>query len=229
MRNALVFSRINSVEIERCLTANGFNIVNSDPDFVICYGGDGTILLAERKFPQIPKLIIKKSRICRRYDYLFNDLEELIIKIRDQDYIMVEEIKLEVEYENTKLIGLNEVQVHSRLPIYAVRFSIKFDGELFEDLIGDGVVVATPFGSTGYYKSTGGRKFERGIGISFNNLHNKALESVVVSEDTMVTVELNRGPALIVADNDENILELKEQDAIAIRRSRSVANFISVT
>lgn len=229
MRNVLVFSRINPGEIERCLAANGFKIVNSDPDFVVCYGGDGTILLAERRFPQVPKLIIKKSKICRKYDYLVNDFDDLILKIRDQEYVIVEEIKLEVEYENSRLIGLNEIQIHSRLPIYAVRFSIKFDGRGFDDLIGDGVIVVTPFGSTGYYKSTGGSKFERGIGISFNNIHNRVIGSVIVSEDSTVNVKINRGPALILADNDENILELKEQDVIAIRRSRSVANFICVT
>ena len=137
-------------------------------------------------------------------------------------------IKLETVFKNKKLIGLNEIQIHTKLPIQAIRFSLSVDGRIFPDLIGDGAVVATPFGSTGYYKSTGGKRFQKGIGISFNNLHNKKIRSIVVPERSIIEVELNRGPAWILADNNEEIIELENNDISIIRKSKSVANFIHV-
>jgi len=228
MKSALVVSRRPTLEIEEILMKEGFKVVGESPDFIVCYGGDGTVLFAERTFPQVPKLIVKRSSICRKCDYTLNDVADVLHRIREQEFRICKEIKLEARFKEKRLIGLNEIQVHTKLPIYAVRLSLVVDGREFDNLIGDGVIVATPFGSTGYYKSTGGKHFEKGIGVSFNNLHNKKIESFVVSEDSTVTIKVNRGPALMLADNNQNFLELKDDDRFTVKRSESVANFIYV-
>jgi len=215
-------------EIKRLLKKNGFKIVNRNPDIIVCYGGDGTILYAEMKFPQIPKLIIKKSRICRKCDYSIQDIELTLSKIREKKFKLQKEMKLETDFKNRRLIALNEIQVHAMLPTHAIRFSVLIDGGRFPNLIGDGIVVATPFGSTGYYKSTGGTQFRKGIGISFNNLHNKNIESFVDPNDSIVKIIIDRGPAWVIADNNEEFLRLRDLDTITIKKSESVANFIYV-
>ena len=221
-----MFSRNKIEEINNLLIKNQFQIVDNDPDFIICYGGDGTILLAERKFPEIPKLIIKKETTCRKCDYFIDDLNDLLEKIREGSFRISKKMKLKVEYKNRKLIALNEVQIHTKLPIYAIRFQLTNNGIKHGGLIGDGVVIATPFGSTGYYKSTGGTTFDKGIGISFNNLHNKTIGSYVCAETSIVNVKIDRGPALVLADNNKNFFELNNQEHVTIRKSESVANFI---
>ena len=176
----------------------------------------------------IPKLLVKRTNICRKCDYTLNQLENVLPKIRDGKFKLQKEIKIKTEVGTKKLIGLNELQIHAKLPIYAIRFSLSVNGKKINDLIGDGIIIATPFGSTGYYASTGGKPFKKGIGISFNNLHTKKVESFTVSEDSLVKVRINRGPALILADNYERFIELKDNDLILISRSENVANFISV-
>ena len=95
LETALVISRLESSEIKRFLKKSGFKIVNSNPDLIVCYGGDGTILYAEMNFPQIPKLIIKKSRICRKCDYSLHDIGSILGKIRAQRFKLQKEMKLE--------------------------------------------------------------------------------------------------------------------------------------
>ncbi|MCW4016467.1 MAG: glycerophosphodiester phosphodiesterase family protein [Candidatus Bathyarchaeota archaeon] len=221
----VVFRRDPS-KVKSVLESEGFEVVDQNPDFIVCYGGDGTVLFSEREFPEVPKLIIKTSRACRMYDYALSDLRELLSKLKDGKYLIHFEMKLETVAKGERLVGLNEIQVHLKLPIYAVRFSLSVDGKQYNELIGDGVIVATSFGSTAYYKATGGKSFEKGLGISFNNLHNNDAKSFVVPEDSVVTLTITRGPAWLLADNNENFVALDAGDKIAIRKSESVANFI---
>jgi NAD+ kinase len=221
-----VVSRRNASEIKKALVAQGFELVDVDPDFVVCYGGDGTVLFAERKFPEVPKLIIKTSRACRKYDYKLQDLTVFLSKIKEGSYCIHSEMKLDAVAKGERLVGLNDIQVHLKLPIYAVRFSLSVDSKKFDDLIGDGVIVAPPFGSTAYYRATGGEPFKKGIGISFNNLHYKKVDSLVVSEDSVVNLTVTRGPAWLLADNNEEFIELTAGDSVKIKKSVSVASFI---
>jgi NAD+ kinase len=223
-----VISQHDTSEIEAALATERFKIVEKDPDFIICYGGDGTVLYSERTIPEVPKLIIKTSRVCRKCDYNRKDLKKLLSKIRKGNYCLHKKIKLEAEAKGKKLVGLNEIQIHLKLPIYAVRFSLSVNGIEYEELIGDGVIIATPFGSTGYYKATGGESFENGIGISFNNLHNIPAENFVVNEDSVVRLDIIRGPAWLLADNNEDFFELDVGDSVVVRMAETIANFIYV-
>jgi len=83
---------------------------------------------------------------------------------------------------------------------------------LGKEFIGDGLVVATPFGSTGYYRSITDSYFELGIGIAFNNSTEQA-DSLVVKEQRQIKVLITRGPALLYADNQTKIINLKEQES----------------
>ena len=186
LERVLITSLTKSPKLENILTENNFLIVDENPDFIISYGGDGTILFSERRHPHVPKLIIKKENTCRKCDYSIDQLPDILKKIRKGKYEMRHEMKLETVFKQRKLVGLNEMQIHAKLPISAIRFVLTVDGRIYENLIGDGVVIATPFGSTGYYKSTGGKQFTRGIGISFNNLHNQRIKSLVASENSVV-------------------------------------------
>jgi NAD+ kinase len=223
----VVFRRDPS-EVRKVLATEGFELVDEDPDFVVCYGGDGTVLFGERVFPEVPKLIIKTSRVCREYDYTLDELRDVLLKVRGGNYCLHKKMKLETEAKGRKLVGLNEIQIHPKLPTQAVRFSLSVDGKECKDLIGDGVIVATPFGSTAYYAATGGKRFKEGIGVSFNNLHGQREKSFVVSEDSVVTVTVSRGPVWLLADNNEDFIELYAGDTVAIRKSGSTANFIYV-
>jgi NAD+ kinase len=229
LESVLVASRQDTSKIKGVLAEEGFKIVEENPDFIVCYGGDGTVLFSERKFPEVPKLIIKTSRVCRKFDYTSGELRNILSKISEGNYCLHKKMKLETEAKGKKLVGLNEIQIHPKLPIYAVRFSLSVDGKEYEDLIGDGVIVATPFGSTGYYKATGGKRFTEGIGISFNNLHNRNMESFVVPEVSTIKLTISRGPAWLLADNNEDLIELRTKNTVTIRKSESIANFIYVS
>jgi NAD+ kinase len=226
LQKVLIVSLQESPSIERILLEADFTHVEKDPDFVICYGGDGTLLHAERKFPGVPKLVVKKANAYRRVDYNLHEVRAVLMEIKRGNFRIQEEMKVEAHFMSRTLTGLNEIQIHTKLHASAIRFSLSVDGRNFANLIGDGAIIATPFGSTGYYKSTGGKRFLKGIGISFNNLHNQRVHSFVVSEDAVVSLKVVRGPALILADNDDTSFELDENDVASVRKAEGKARFI---
>src|SRR3972149_10222584 len=152
MQKAAVCSATDKLRLKKELKKAGFRVVEKNPDFVLCYGGDGTILYAERKYPGIPKLAIKNTRICHRCEIKSNGLGVPLANIRAHNYTTTRETKLEAIYGKKKYLALNEIQIHNKLPTRAIRFSLQVNEKKFDELIGDGVIIATPFGSTAYYQ-----------------------------------------------------------------------------
>lgn len=232
-----VVSLKNTQRIIEILNMFGYDIDNNKPDFVITYGGDGTVLFSERRYPGIPKITIRAGSVGFKCMYSEDDLEDVLIKIDKGEYTLKEEIKLETTFQGRKYLSLNEVQLHNSSPIKAVRFSVYIEDEiLFENVIGDGVVIATPFGSSAYYSSVGGKKFESGIGIALNNPYNVKNEPVVIDEgfDYNITIKVLRDDGLLLFDNDDNMIKIdrlklsKGDDKIVVKRSKDTAKFVSI-
>ncbi|RLI96454.1 MAG: hypothetical protein DRO96_03055, partial [Candidatus Aenigmatarchaeota archaeon] len=126
------------------------------------------------------------------------------------------------------LVALNEIQLHNKKPTKALRFNVYVDKKcVFETVVGDGVVISTPYGSGAYYKSTGGKPFCKGIGIALNNPHNHR-HALVVDESSTVEVELLREEAQLFSDNNEkNMISLSPKDRIIIKKHIKSARFIT--
>ncbi len=228
MQKVAICSTGNKKFLSSELRKAGFKIVDEKPDWVLSYGGDGTILYAERKFPGVPKLAVKNTKICHRCEIKSDGLKGPLASIKSHNYTITKETKLEAAVGRQKVVALNEIQIHNKLPTRAIRFSMQVDEKKFDDLIGDGVITATPYGSTAYYQSTGGIPFEAGIGISFNNLFLKKVSSFIVSDNSVIKIKIGRGPALLIADNSEKFIELKDGDVVEVKKCEEKAQFIKI-
>lgn len=203
-------------EIEKIAEKAGFKIVKNNPDIIASYGGDGTFMEAENKYPGILKFALKKSKICKLCQNL--PIEESLRKIIAGEYIEREEIKIETVFGNTKIIGLNEIIVHNIDPRRAIRYEIFVNGKkIGGEIIGDGVVVSTPHGSTGYYRSITDSFFEVGIGIAFNNSTEQA-DHMVLKDSSEIVIKITRGKAIVYADNNNEEIILDDGDEIVVRK-----------
>ncbi len=204
----------------------GFELVDTDPDIIASYGGDGTIMHAEYDFPGIPKFILKNSKTCKKGIDL--PPEELLKKIFDKEYIIEESHKLEAVLGNERIMGFNEIIVHNADPRSALRYEIFVDKrQIGNVIIGDGIVVATPYGSTGYFRSITDSFTEIGIGVAFNN-STEQLDHMVLREDAVITVKIMRGPGVAYADNQEKEIFLKVGDILIIKEAKDVARIIKL-
>jgi len=213
-----------SIEIESLLKSKGFNIVQNDPDFIVSYGGDGTVMKSESIYPGTPKIVLRNSLICKKCSTLSN--EEVLDKVIKQDYFIENLIKLEAVVKKHVLIGFNEVMVHNKDPRSGIRYSVTINGKkISKEIIGDGVVVATPYGSTGYYRSITDSFTEVGIGVAFNNSTEQA-DHMVLKDDSIIELHLSRGPAEVYADNHHECVEINDGDMVLIKKSTETAKIV---
>ena len=207
--------------------------LSNNPQIIISYGGDGTILLSERFYPEIPKLFLRHSRNCSKC--LQHDFSNILNSLEKGNYKIKKELKLEALHIRTKkkLIALNEINIHHKLPL-ATRFQVKINNKIIEkNIIGDGVIFSTPFGSTSYYQSITGKNFEKGIGMAFINpmrhleISSKAKNRILKNND-IAKVKILRDPGYLTADNNEDIIRLRNNDIIEIKKHPKYAKLITI-
>ncbi len=221
----LIFGK-ETAGIEKLAKKVGFKIVDKNPEVVASYGGDGTFMKAENEFPGIPKFALKKSKICKKCADLPN--EEILRKVLEGEYSVEKEIKLESIYKGKRIVGLNEIIVHNHDPRKAIRYEVFVnDRKIDKEIIGDGVVISTPYGSTGYYLSVTDGTFEVGIGLAFNNSTEQS-KHMVLKEDSEIKIRILRGPAMAYADNNKLEIPLNDGEEIVVSKSKDTARIIKL-
>lgn len=199
-------------------TINGYK---NDLNLVVSHGGDGTLLGAEREFPSIPKLAIRSSNICTKC-YRIDDLQNILESIRLGHITPHQYIKLEASFNNKKLIALNEINIKCSHPNLALRFSYALNDQSFNNIIADGIIVSTVFGSSGYFKSITRTVFYQGIGVAVIN-PTELLLNQIVADENIISITINRENAFICADNNPKIYTLKAGDIVTIQKSPNLA------
>ncbi len=199
--------------------------LSKTPDYVIAAGGDGTVLLSERMFQGVPKLVLRDKSICNNCMTGVDHITHAFSEFEKGNFSVREEMMLEAKWNGKRLLALNEIQVRNKNPVEAIRFMIALNGKPTED-IGDGLIVSTPYGSSGYYFSSTGEKFSQGIGVAFNNSH-KRNKNIVIDENSEVEMVVTRGSGVVCYDNDQkHIFTIKENQKITIRKAKEKAKFI---
>jgi NAD kinase len=220
-----IMSKSETSELGEMIKGAGMRLDEHAPDVVITYGGDGTLLASEARYPGIPKLPIRESKICAKCsNYSLDQIPKILPKVLDGRFKIEEKSKIEASIGEQRLVGLNEVQIHSKIPIQALRFSIEMGKTKVDEIIGDGLVAATPHGSTGYYRSIGYKPFDKGMRIGFNNIW-PPMKPVELTEP--VKIKIIRENGWLAADN-QNPIELRQGDIVEIRKSEQKARIIKV-
>ncbi|NMA43344.1 MAG: hypothetical protein GX946_08165 [Oligosphaeraceae bacterium] len=200
-------------------------IVQENPELVITHGGDGSLLGAERLYPGVPKCPMRDRRQnpkCALHSEI-NTLEKLFRGELQKSY--PSKVAAYLDSGTPRLLGLNDLVLSRGLLSSAIRYRIWVDGQLFcPQVVSDSLVLSSPFGSTGYFQSITHGNFRVGLGLAFNNAMD-GLDFCVLPEDAVVKVQLLRGPAHLLADNNPQVCELVENDCFSARLIKSQTLF----
>jgi NAD+ kinase len=200
-----------------------------DLDLVVSLGGDGAMLRAaalayEADSPVVGINLGKKGFLTAlQRENMYSGLEEIF----SGNYLLQKRMMLEClvpqEYGAESHYALNEVVVGKRELQWMVRLEVDINGNYFHYYSGDGVIFATPTGSTAYSLSAGGPILDPLLDCIILTpicSHSLMDRSVIITSDSEVQVGVERGKALpsISLDGREEI-SLPDGGKITIRKA----------
>lgn len=148
--------------LETALREGGISVDDGSPDLVLSLGGDGTMLRAARIAHRhdVPLLGVNLGRLGYLTEVEAAGAEEAVRRISTGDYSIDERMMLRStvspDGEGEEYVGLNEVLVERTAFHRLVRLNVHVGGEELTAFNADGVIIATPSGSTAYALSAGG-------------------------------------------------------------------------
>ncbi len=204
---------------------------------VICFGGDGTILHMAKAATRfgIPILGVNIGTMGFMAELESSELSELK-RLATGDYTVDSRMMLDVTVMRDreiifKDICLNDAAITKGAIARIVHLAVKCDGVQAMECGGDGVIIATPTGSTAYSLSAGGPIVEpeaNSILVTPVCAHDVASRTLVTSENRVITVELTlnaRRNAYLSVDGGK-AMKINMGDEITVRKSRLVTKLL---
>lgn len=201
VRLCLPFEVDKSYELPRDLRFSRLDRELPNADMVICFGGDGTILHMAKAATRhnLPILGVNIGTMGFMAELESTELDQLS-RLSKGDYTLDKRMMLDVSVlQGDKVLFhdlcLNDAVVTKGAIARVVHLSVKCDGVQAMEFGGDGVIVATPTGSTAYSLSAGGPIVEpeaNSILVTPICAHDVGSRCMVASEKRVITVELTR-------------------------------------
>lgn len=217
------------------------NTIPEDTDCIIVLGGDGTILQAahDTSRTNIPILGINIGTLGFLAEIELNNIYEALDNVFNDEYLLEERMMLEgriTSNDDHVHIGnaLNEVVISRSGFTRIISLCVYVNGEVVNRYKGDGILVSTPTGSTGYNLSAGGPVVtpdNQVIILTPICAHTLNSRSIVLSanDELLVKVETSKKTqdeeVLATFDGHEAIF-LHADDIIEIKRSKRVIKFV---
>ena len=182
-------------------------------DIVVVFGGDGTLLNAARKYLNydIPILGINMGNVGFLTDISTDNFEKTIKEVLNGNYKIEERNLVSAKFGNNHLYGLNEVVIHSGAYAQLMRYRLNVNDRVVYEQRSDGLIIATPTGSTAYALSAGGPIIHPSLDVwTILPMLPQSLSSrpFVISTDEKVEIDLFDGPnenAKICVDGQDDI------------------------
>jgi len=134
-----------------------FVIQGEQPDLIIVFGGDGTILKTFTKWKQSPILGVNCGRVGFLTEIYPEELNWAIEKLTKEEYIVEQFTTVAVSSDSyPTLSAVNDIIIAPKNPGNIMKLKVEINDKLFYVIEGDGVIVSTSAGSSAYARSAGG-------------------------------------------------------------------------
>ncbi|MCC7551022.1 MAG: NAD(+) kinase [Methanobacterium sp.] len=213
----------------------GCELEDMDADLVVAVGGDGTILRTQSfiSHKKIPLIGINMGTVGFLTEIdpenAFSALEEILAG----NYSVERRNQLLVWHKHELPPALNEVVLMTRKPAKMLHIQISVDDEIVEELRADGLIIATPSGSTAYSMSAGGPiidpRVEAFIIVPICPFKLGARPTVVADESIIKVKLLREGKKAIAVIDGQFEEEINYMDEIIFRKSENCAYFVRLT
>jgi NAD+ kinase len=187
--------------------------VSADVDLCVVLGGDGTILRALRHYAgtPVPVFAVNFGEVGFLATVGHEDIAASVGQALAGDFELLGLPAIVIATEHGTSRAFNDVAVHRRAGERVARVAYALNGEELGSVRGDGLVVATPAGSTGYSLANGGPVMAWGVGgfvVSFIAPHSLTARALVAAPADRLAIHNRSRDALDVAVDGRLVGEL---------------------
>lgn len=230
MKIAFTASRApDAQEAHAALVARYGNVMQAEADVIVALGGDGLMLDTLRENFDRPVKVFGMNR--GTVGFLMNEYaaEDLEARIEAAEQVTLHPLRMDAEkYNGTveQALAINEVSL-LRETAQAAKIRITIDGTVrLEELVCDGVLIATPAGSTAYNLSAHGPIIPLGAGVlaltPISAFRPRRWRGALLPHEAEIQFEvLNPGKRPVSATADST--EVRDVVRVRVREDRSVA------
>lgn len=222
---------------------DGIEKQKANADFVLVLGGDGTLLSVAREVAdmKVPVLGINLGTLGFLAEVELSHMDDAIARLMSGDYLTEERMMLDamVIHEGNEIkisSALNDITLTRCGSLQIIHYSIYVNKKFLCNMSADGVIVATPTGSTGYNMSAGGPIAEPGAQLLMLTpicAHTLNSRSIILRSDDVVEIVINRGSdgsALTVeasSDGNEKVM-VTTGDTLRICKSDKTTTIVKL-
>jgi len=201
-------------------------------DLIITLGGDGTLLsgIDEAMRLDVPMLGVNLGHVGFLTEIEPDQIEEAVERIASGEYSV--EKRMLLQAEGHELFGLNDICItRSQDSTRILTMSVYMNGRLIQRFAGDGLIIATPTGSTGYSMSAGGPLVTPGVDLMLITpicAHTPHAKPMVIPAGAAVEVELEDQCEAILAMDGRYLNTIPAGGCVRVRQSERSARFIRI-
>lgn len=186
--------------VGRVVTSLKSDLSKAKADLILTFGGDGTILSVARRLKgnPIPVLGVNMGQMGFLAEVDHTELQKVLPQVLDGDYELSPRMMLRARAEKQtkrgkarEFVALNDAIILRQPKGALTTMSVTVSGESVAQYQGDGLIVSTPTGSTGYSLSAGGPILSerlKALAIVPICAHTLASRPIVLSGDEVVEV-----------------------------------------
>jgi len=210
--------------------------IGASADLAVVIGGDGTLLAAARNLVRhrVPVVGINQGRVGFMTDIGHRDMQQGIGSILEGKYTIEDRAVLDAEIIRgresvLRTLALNEAVVGKGSQGRLIEFELSLDGEFVYALRADGVIVATPTGSTAYALSAQGPILHPAVpALALVPLapHTLSARPVSVSDRSVIEISLKHALDARAHFDGLALTDMQEGDRLVLKRSSDVVRFV---
>ncbi len=209
-----------------------------DLDFMITIGGDGTFLeaMTSIKLKNIPLLGINTGRLGFLADISPTEIENTIKCINEKKYTIesrsILEANLEPSQDDIKFpYAINDLTVHKRDSSSMIVIHAYIDDMFLTNYWADGLIIATPTGSTAYSLSSGGpivTPDSKSLILTPIAPHNLTVRPLVLPDDHKITLKIESRDSKFLLSLDSRAFVIEESLEVHVKTAQNKISLIKL-
>ncbi len=209
------------------------DVIGTRIDIALVIGGDGALLSTARSMVDhdVPLVGINRGSLGFLTDIKPAEVEQKLEEILDEKYTTEQRFLLEASVEGVKCYGLNEIVLSAQGAHHLIEYEIYVDKSFLCRQRADGLIIATPTGSTAYSLSGGGPILHPDLNaLTLVPMfpHTLSMRPIVVSGDSQILLRIqnNLNTKIQLGCDSQTFINVNNESEIHIKKKKEKITLI---